>query len=59
MPKPEAEKRKVSTESNDRASVFVKELFRGIVLENYRAEVLLDKNSSNRAKATTAKKHFS
>lgn len=38
----------------DRAGVFAKELARGIDLESYRAEVLVDKNSSHRAKATTA-----
>lgn len=38
----------------DRAGVFAKELARGIDLESYRAEVLVDKNPSHRAKATTA-----
>ena len=38
----------------DRAGIFAKEFARGIDLESYRAEVLVDKNSSHRAKATTA-----
>ena len=37
----------------DRAGIFAKELARGIDLESCRAEVLVDKNSSHRAKATT------
>ena len=39
---------------NDRASVFAKELAGGIDLQSYRAEVLVDENSSHPAKATTA-----
>ena len=54
MPKPEAEKWNVSTKQNDRESVFVKELARGIDLERYRDGVLVDKISSHRAEATTA-----
>ena len=38
----------------DRAGIFAKELARGIDVESYRAEVLVDKNSFHRAKATTA-----
>ena len=38
---------------NDRASVFSKELCRGIDLQSYRDEVLVEKNSSHRAKVTT------
>ena len=38
----------------DRAGIFAKELARGIDLESYHAEVLVDKNSSHRAKVTTA-----
>ena len=35
-------------------AIFAKELARGIDLESYRAEVLVDKNFSHQAKATTA-----
>ena len=38
----------------DWAGIIAKELARGIYLESYHAEVLVDKNSSHRAKATTA-----
>ena len=38
----------------DRAGVFAKELALGIDLDSYHAEVFVDKNSSHRAKATTA-----
>lgn len=38
----------------DRTGIFAKELARGIDVESYRAEVLVDKNSFHRAKATTA-----
>ena len=52
-----SQKQKIETslwKQVDRAGVFAKELARGIDLESYHAEVLVDKNSSYRAKPTTA-----
>ena len=44
------QKRETSLQKqNDRASVFAKELARGIDLENYRNEMLADKKSFHRA----------
>ena len=55
MPKPEAEKTKCLYASKSIGqAIFAKELARGIDLESYRAEVLVDKSFSHRTKATTA-----